>query len=86
MNGKTKRRAPFVVALIAALGVTLTASPALAKTAAWCPEQARATCEKPKTGKPPVKAPKQARPKAQPKQGKDAYGNTVYRSGKWSMT
>ena len=49
MKGKTKRRAPFVVAFVAALGVTLTASPALAKTAAWCPQQAHATCEKPKT-------------------------------------
>ena len=84
MKGKTKRRAPFVVAVVAALAVTLTASPALARTAAWCPQQAHATCAKP--GKKPVKAPKQARPKLQPKQGKDAYGSTVYRSGSWEMS
>jgi hypothetical protein len=86
MKGNTKRRAPFVAAFVAALGVTLTASQAPAKTAAWCPEQARATCERPKPDKPPVKVPKQARPKLQPKQAKDAYGNTVFRSGGWSMS
>jgi hypothetical protein len=86
MKGNTKRGAPFVVAFVAALGVTLTASSAPAKTAAWCPEQARATCERPKPDKPPVKVPKQARPKLQPVQAKDAYGNTVFRSGGWSMS
>ena len=86
MIGKTKGRAPFVVAFVAALGVMLTAAPALAKTAAWCPQQARATCEKPKPGKPSVKAPKQARPKIQPAQVRDAYGSTVFRSGSWEMS
>jgi hypothetical protein len=86
MKGKTKRRAPVVVAFVAALGVALTASPALARTAAWCPEQARATCERPKPDKPPVKAPKQARPKAQPAQVKDVYGNTAFRSGSWTIS
>ncbi len=84
MKGKTTRRAPFVVAFVAALGVTLTASPALAKTAAWCPQQAGKPCEK--TGKRPALAPKQARPKIQPAQVKDAYGGTVYRSGSWLMS
>ena len=84
MKRNTKGKAPLVVALVAALGVTLTASPALAKNATWCPQQARATCERP--AKPPDKAPKQARPKTQPTQVKDAYGNTVYRSGTWLLS
>jgi hypothetical protein len=86
MKGNTKAKAPLVVAFVAALGVTLTASPALAKSAAWCPEQARATCERPKPDKPPAKAPKQAQPKIQPTQTKDAYGNTAYRSGNSLMS
>ncbi len=80
---KRIRRAPLLVALFVALGVSSTASPALAGSAARCPQQAGQPC--PKAGKPPV-PPKQARPKAQPKQVNGPHGSPVWQSGTWQMS
>ncbi len=84
MKKKTIGRASFVAAVVAALGMTVTASPALARSAAWCPQQIGEPCKK--TGKQPVLKPGQAKPKIRPAQVKDAYGNTVFRSGSWEMS
>jgi hypothetical protein len=81
---KSTRRARLAVAVVAVLGVMATASPAHAGSAARCPDGASATCTKP--GKQPARAPKQARPKVQPKQVTGPYGGPVFRSGSWLMS
>jgi hypothetical protein len=84
LQRKPMRRAPFVVALFVAVGVMSTSSPAYAKSAAWCPQQASSTCER--SGKKPALQPGQAKPKLQPAQVKGPYGGPVWRSGPWLMS
>ncbi len=83
---KKMRRAPFVIALFVAVGVTSMPSTALAasaRPAASCPQQAGEPC--PKVGKRPA-PPKQARPKVKPAQVNGPYGGPVWRSGPWLMS
>jgi len=85
MKQTTKRS--FVIAVLVAIGVMLTASTAVAqaKPAAACPERAGAVpCEK--IGPRPVPKPGETRPRILPALAGEQNGQEVWRYGRWLMT